>query len=155
MRHHGAVRCPVGVGSGCGTRPSPDGSAGSGRYLRVVEKVTRGCVGVAVTVAAFAAADALDGAVDHRIGVGFAGAWMLFLGTYCVLNFRRCRETHCAVTGPSWTLLGLLGLTSTLGPTVLGWYTVSIASGAFLVVLAAGYALEFRVLARTGRRTLR
>jgi hypothetical protein len=106
--------------------------------------------GVAVTVALFAAA----GAVSGRGGAAIAGAWMLAAGLYCLANFWHCREAHCAVTGPGWTLAGLLGLAAAVIPGgSLSWYRVSVQAAVFLVVLAAGYGLEYVVAARTGRRS--
>jgi hypothetical protein len=117
------------------------------RYRRVADPAVRGMAGVAVTLALFAAA----GAAGRR----FAGAWMLAAGLYCVANFWHCRETHCAVTGPGWTLAGLLELAATLTPGgSLAWYRVIVQAAVFLVVLGAGYGLEYVVAARTGRRSL-
>jgi hypothetical protein len=111
----------------------------------------RGVAGVAVTVALFAAA----GAVGGRGGAAIAGAWMLAAGLYCLANFWHCREAHCVVTGPGWTLAGLVGLAAAVTPGgSLSWYRVSVQAAVFLVVLAAGYGLEYLVAARTGRRSL-
>jgi hypothetical protein len=69
---------------------------------------------VVLTLAAFAGA----GAVGGRAGAAIAGAWMAVLGTYCLANFGHCRETHCAVTGPGWTLAALLGFAAVITPGV-------------------------------------
>ena len=119
------------------------------RWLRPIEAVLRGPVDVAITIAVFVTAGALDG----RAGLAVAGGWLLLSGLYCVLNFWLCRETHCVVTGVGWTLLGLLGLVAAMGP-ILPWYRVGIELVGYLVVLAAGYALQWVMAARTGRRTL-
>jgi hypothetical protein len=59
------------------------------------------------------------------------------------------------VTGPGWTLAGLLGLVAAVTPAgSLAWYRVSVQAAVFLVVLAAGYGLEHVAAARTGRRSL-
>ena len=130
-------------------------TAGPGRwvasYIRVVEHLTRGWVAVVLTAGSFA----LGGVLPERVGLAVASAWVLFLGTYCVLNFWHCRETHCVVTGWGWTPLGALGLTAAMGPARLSWFDVTMESAAFVVILGAAYALEAVVAARTGRRALR
>jgi hypothetical protein len=76
-------------------------------------------------------------------------------GTYCLANFWHCRETHCAATGPGWTLAAVLGFAAALAPgTALAWYRVTVETIAFVVILAAGYGLQYRVAARTGRRAI-
>ena len=121
------------------------------RYRRAVEPAVRGVAGVAVTVAFFAA----GGAVGGRAGLAIASVWVAIAGTYCLTNFWHCRETHCAVTGPGWTLAAALGFVAALAPgTGLSWYRVNTAAAVFVVVLAAGYGLEWLVAARTGRRAL-
>ena len=119
------------------------------RYRRAAEPAVRGVAGVVVTVAFFAAA----GAVGGRGGVAIASAWVAVAGSYCLANFWHCRETHCAVTGPGWTLTAMLGFAAALVPgTALSWYRVNVETLVFVVILAAGYGLECLVAARTGRR---
>ena len=121
------------------------------RFRRAVEPAVRGVAGVAVTVAFFAAAAAVGG----RGGVAIASAWVAVAGSYCLANFWHCRETHCAVTGPGWTLTAMLGFAAALAPgTALSWYRVNVETLMFVVILAAGYGLECLVAARTGRRAL-
>jgi len=121
------------------------------RYRRAVEPAVRGVAGVVVTVAFFAAGAAVGG----RAGLAIASVWVAIAGTYCLANFWHCRETHCAVTGPGWTLAAVLGFAAVLAPGAgLSWYRVNTATAVFVVVLAAGYGLEWLVTARTGRRAL-
>jgi hypothetical protein len=121
------------------------------RYRRAVEPAVRGVAGVVLTVVFFAAAAAVGG----RGGVAVASTWVAIAGTYCLANFRHCRETHCAVTGPGWTLAAVLGFAAALAPgAALGWYRVTVETVVFVVILAAGYGLEYLVAARTGRRAL-
>jgi len=150
-------RLPQGAAAGSPLRARP-GTGGRGawqiaeRYRRVVEPAVRGIAGVAASVAVFAAADAVGG----RAGVAIASAWVAVAGTYCLANFWHCRETHCAVTGPGWTLAALLGFAAAATPgTDLSWYRVTAQAVVFVAVLAAGYGLEQVIAARTGRRTLR
>jgi len=120
-------------------------------FRRAVEPAVRGVAGVAVTVAFFAAAVVVGG----RGGVAIASAWVAVAGSYCLANFWHCRETHCVVTGPGWTLAAVLGFAAALAPgTGLSWYRVNVETLVFVVILAAGYGLEYVVAARTGRRTL-
>ena len=121
------------------------------RYSRGVEPAVRGVAGVVVTVALFAAAAVVGG----RAGVAIASAWVAVAGTYCLANFWHCRETHCAVTGPGWALAAVLGFAAALAPGAsLSWYRVNVETMVFVVILAAGYGLEYVVAARTGRRAL-
>jgi hypothetical protein len=103
-----------------------------------------------VTVAFFTAAAAVGG----RSGVAIASAWIAVAGSYCLANFWHCRETHCAVTGPGWTLAAVLGFAAPAPGTGLAWYRVNVEALVFVVILAAGYGLEYVVAARTGRRAL-
>ena len=119
------------------------------RYRRGAEPAVRGVTGVVVTVAFFAAAAAVGG----RGGVAIASAWVAVAGAYCLANFWHCRETHCAVTGPGWTLTAALGFAAALAPgAALSWYRVNVETLVFVVILAAGYGLQCVVAARTGRR---
>jgi hypothetical protein len=121
------------------------------RYRRAVAPAVRGVAGVVVTVAFFAAAAAVGG----RAGVAIASVWVLVAGTYCLANFWHCREAHCAVTGPGWTLAAVLGFAAAVAPgTGLSWYRVNVETLVFVVILCAGYGLEYVVAARTGRRAL-
>jgi hypothetical protein len=120
-------------------------------YRRSVEPAVRGIAGVMAAVAFFAT----GGAVAGRVGLAIASVWVAIAGTYCLANFWHCRETHCAVTGPGWTLAAVLGFAAALAPgTGLAWYRVNAAAVVFVVVLAAGFGLEWLVASRTGRRAL-
>jgi hypothetical protein len=142
---------PGGLSQAAARSPLPGPASIAERYRRAAEPAVRGAAGVAVAVALFAAA----GAVGGRGGAAIAGAWMLAAGLYCLANFWHCREAHCAVTGPGWTLAGVLGLAAAVTPGgSLAWYRAGVQVAVFLVVLAAGYGLEYMVAARTGRRSL-
>jgi hypothetical protein len=143
---------PGGPSQAAARSPLRRPAAAADWYRRAAGPWVRGMRGVAVTVALFAAA----GAVGGRGGTALAGAWMLAAGLYCLANFRHCGEAHCVVTGPGWTLAGVLGLAAALTPGgSMAWYRVSVQAAVFLVVLAAGYGLEHVVAARTGQRSLR
>jgi len=142
-----------GDGASCAPLPADGREAGVATgYLRVAGRVLRGPAGVAVAVASFAAGAAVGG----RAGLAIASAYVTSIGVYCVLNFLRCRETHCAVTGPGFLLTAALGFAASLVPgPALSWYRTGTEAIVYLVILAAGYAVEWAVAARTGRRVLR
>jgi hypothetical protein len=124
----------------------------AGGYLRVTGPVLRGPAGVLMAVASFAAGAAVGG----RAGLAIASMYVTVIGVYCLLNFLYCRETHCGVTGPGFVLTAALGFAAALVPgSALAWYRAGTESIVYLGVLAAGYALEWAVAARTGRRVLR
>jgi hypothetical protein len=131
--------------------PPANGGVLSG-YLRAVEPLNRGPLGVGVFVAAFIAALAVGG----RAGLLLASTWLLFVGTWCLGNFWQCRETHCGVTGPGWTLTALVGFAAALASGgSLEWFSVSVEILLTLGILGLGYGLEAAVAASTGRRALR
>jgi hypothetical protein len=140
--------------AGCALPPAQGRGAGrvAAGYVRVTAPVLRGPAGVLVAVASFVVA----GAVGGRAGLAVASGYVTIIGAYCLLNFLHCRETHCGVTGPGFTLAALLGFAAALVPgPALSWYRTGTEAAVFLAVLAAGYGLEWAVAARTGRRVLR
>lgn len=89
-----------------------------------------------------------------RAGLAIASVWVAIAGLYCLANFWRCRATHCAVTGPGWTLAALLGFAAARAAGDRpGLVPVNAAVVVFVAVLAAGFGLEW-LASRTGRRTL-
>lgn len=118
------------------------------RYRRVVGPVVRFPAGIVPAVAAFAVA----GAIGGRVGIAVASAWIAISGSYCLLNFLACGETHCAVTGPGWTLTALLGFVAVAMPGgSLSWFHPNVEVGFYLAVLAIGYGLEWALVPRAGR----
>ena len=143
-----------GEGASCAPPPAYGRGAGrvAGSYLRVTGPVLRGPAGVLIAVASFAAGDAVGG----RAGLAAASAYVTVIGVYCLLNFLRCRETHCAVTGPGFLLTAALGFAAALVPgSAQPWSRTGTEAIVFLGILAAGYGLEQAAAARTGRRVLR
>lgn len=121
------------------------------RYRRLVEPVGRGPLGIGVTTGVFLAAAGIGGSASLVL----AAAWVLVSGLYCLANFWGCRETHCVVTGSGWTTLALVGFVLVAIPGgAPRWLQVDVLALVYLVVLAAGYALEGVVAARTGRHFL-
>jgi hypothetical protein len=93
-------------------------------------------------------------ALSGRSGVALASAYVLLVGAYCLLNFWACREAHCALTGPGFTLVGLLGVAAAIWPTRLPWYRVGVETVVYLAILAAGFAFERAVAARGTERSV-
>ncbi|GEM_PF-1205333 len=146
-------RCPPAGPGSCSPGPPPrPGRPGLvDAYRRVVEPAARWPGGAVATAAAFAAGAAVGG----RPGLAIFSAWMLVAGTYCLANFRHCREAHCAVTGPGWTLAAVLGFAAAAAPGAgMSWYRLGTQLAVVLAVLAAGHGLERLVAARTGGRAL-
>jgi hypothetical protein len=74
-----------------------------------------------------------------RGGLAVDGTAFLAAGSWCTLNFRRCRRAHCLVTGTGWLALGALSL----GEVAIGHSLVHGGEQViFLSVLAAGIAFE-------------
>ncbi len=60
-------------------------------------------------------------------------------GTWCALNFWRCRHAHCLLTGSGWLLLGLFAAVEAgLGRSLMGGDEQLV----FLAVLALGLIFE-------------
>jgi len=67
------------------------------------------------------------------------GVATLAAGTWCGLNFWRCRHAHCAVTAAGWLALSVVAFTgAALGHSLIGGYEQPV----FLAVLAAGLVFE-------------
>ena len=66
-------------------------------------------------------------------------AAFLAAGSWCTVNFWRCRQAHCLVTGPGWLLLAVFTLTEAgLGHSVISGDEQLV----FLGLLGAGAILE-------------
>jgi len=60
-------------------------------------------------------------------------------GTWCALNFWRCRQAHCLLTGSGWLLLALLAAAEAgLGHSLIGGDEQLV----FLAILAVGLGFE-------------
>ena len=72
--------------------------------------------------------------------------------SYCIVNFVRCREAHCVVTGVSWAALVALELVElALGRSL----TRGNEQAVFLTILVAGYCFEFFWRRRYGTNAIR
>ena len=74
-----------------------------------------------------------------RASLGGDGLAALVAGGWCSLNFWRCRQAHCLVTGAGWLVLALFAIVETgIGRSVIHGGEQII----FLAVLAAGLLFE-------------
>ncbi|SRR5579885_1201702 len=83
---------------------------------------------------------------------GLWAVFFLYVGSYCARNFLHCRETHCAITGPGWLILGLLALLGVVGLIhIPAWALLWVA---YLLVAALGFGMQWVISRRTGRQSL-
>lgn len=74
-----------------------------------------------------------------RPGLVVATAASLAAGAWCVVNFWRCRQPHCVVTGVGWSALAVL----TAVEAVLGHSLIGGSEGiAFVAILGVGLVYE-------------
>ena len=79
------------------------------------------------------------GHVPDRAGLAVAAVASLAPGGWCSVNFWRCRNAHCIVTGAGWLALdGLIIVETLLGHSLVGGFE----GVAFLAILAAGVLFE-------------
>jgi hypothetical protein len=80
-----------------------------------------------------------------------AAVYFLVLGGWCSLNFARCREAHCLITGAGFDVLALAALAA------FGldrhWY--NLLSLLILPVLVAGFSFEVVWTSRHGDNAVR
>jgi len=75
----------------------------------------------------------------------------LAASTYCLLNFWRCREAHCMVSGAGWALLARFEFVEP----ALGRSLIDRVEGlAFLIVLAVAICFEGLWRARYGTNSV-
>jgi hypothetical protein len=58
---------------------------------------------------------------------------LIWMGTACLANARRCTRTHCKFTGPFYLLMAVPVVALTFGALPLGAYGWSILGGAILL----------------------
>jgi hypothetical protein len=100
----------------------------------------------------FAVACLLVGAVSafdsyasrHGSIAGGIVAALLFLGysMYCVQNFLRCREIHCAVTGPGFLIAALLETLRLFGVAIQPSWPWAVFVGSYVVGMTVEYAFS-------------
>ena len=81
----------------------------------------------------------LAGILPMRPGLAVDALAAMAAGSWCALNFWRCRHAHCAVSGAGWLGLALLSFVEAgLGRSVIGGNEQPV----FLGVLGAALAFE-------------
>jgi hypothetical protein len=77
--------------------------------------------------------------LTHRADLAVDGLAALIAGSWCTLNFWRCRHAHCLITGPGWLALGLFAFSEAgLGHSLIG----GDEQPAFLAILGVAIAFE-------------
>jgi hypothetical protein len=110
-----------------------------------VPHVTRSAI-ICVVIIATIIIDALT--APHMPVVGNVVTAVMFFGfsAYCIQNFLRCREVHCAITGPGFLAAGILEL--------LRLFSVGdIADSLPWIVFVGSYLLGMAIELAHGART--
>jgi hypothetical protein len=97
----------------------------------------------------------LAGQIANELPSGYAMlpavGYFLALGGWCSLNFARCREAHCLVTGAGFDALAVTALVAVgLGR---DWYTL--LSVLIVPVLVGGFVFEAVWTSRQGSNAIR
>ena len=127
------VRSPVGVWR------SPPHLAGDTRAKRVVDRVLPTGVGRWVFFIAIAVSISAASSLPLLPGLALGATVTLLASAYCLLNFWRCREAHCIVSGIGWAALVVFEVAEiALGRSLIH----RDESLAFLIVLAGAVTFE-------------
>jgi len=127
------------VGSSGGVWCSPPHLAGDTRAKRVVDRVLPTGVRRWVFFGAIAVGISAATSLPLLPGLALGATVTLLASTYCLLNFWRCREAHCIVTGIGWAALAVFETAEiALGHSLLH----RDESLAFLIVLVGAVAFE-------------
>lgn len=106
---------------------------------RVDRLMPRTGLPVAAYYGAVVALLVVAGNVPMRLGLALDAVAALAAGSWCAVNFWRCRQAHCAVSGPLWLALGAFcTLEVALGHSVIAGDEQLV----FLGVLGAALAFE-------------
>ena len=117
---------PAGGASCCGPRAlwgwSPPALPAESHLAGLVDRwLPRTGLACLLFVAAVAGLLALAPHLSVRAGLADDGIAFLSAGSWCALNFWRCRHAHCLVSGAGWLGLGVLALAETgIGHSVIG-----------------------------------
>jgi hypothetical protein len=89
--------------------------------------------------------------LPKRLDLLSIGVASLAAGSWCAVNFWRCRHAHCLITGPSWlALAGFALVEAGLGRSLMRGDEAL----AFLGILAAGLAFECVWFCATGTHAI-
>ena len=92
---------------------------------------------------------ALDTRTGTHVGDSVATAYVALYGLYCLQNYPGCREAHCAITGPGFSVAALaMGLRTT---GILD-HCFGVPYVIFVLAAAAGHSVEARSVRVTGSR---
>ncbi len=93
----------------------------------------------------------LDLSTQSHLGDVIGLTYFAAFGFYCIQNFVGCREYHCMITGPGFTLAAIVMLLRITGVFDHGFGIPYLIGGlAFLI----GFTLEWRYWRRTGSHFL-
>jgi hypothetical protein len=89
--------------------------------------------------------------LPRRADLATVGLAAVAAGGWCTLNFWRCRQAHCALTGAGWLALAVFTFAeATVGRSVIGGDEALV----FLVVLGMGLVFETGWHVRRGTNSL-
>lgn len=117
----------------------PDLPADTPLNRRADRLLPRSGISAAVCFAAVIGLLSLAPHLPIRAALAAEGLAALAAGTWCGLNYWRCRHAHCAVTGTGWLMLGVLAFTgAALGHSLISGYEQPV----FLAVLIVALVFE-------------
>jgi hypothetical protein len=126
---------------------SPARLASDSSLKRLADRLLPTGTGQWIFFGAVVAAVSLAPNLSRRGGLALAAVATLAGSAWCLVNFWRCREAHCIVSGLGWAVLGALGVLETgLGHSLIGGY----GGAVFIAVLVVAYMFEFVWRARYG-----
>jgi hypothetical protein len=118
---------------------SPSHLAEDTRAKRVVDRFLPTTVWRWVFFGAVAIAISAATSLPSRPGLALGATATFLAGTYCLLNFWRCREAHCIVSGIGWSGLAVFEIVEiTFGRSLIHREE----SLVFLLVLVVAVAFE-------------
>ncbi|MFZ0169208.1 MAG: hypothetical protein WAL64_07270 [Candidatus Dormiibacterota bacterium] len=118
---------------------SPPQLSGDGLAKRLADRVLPSGLWLCLFFAIVAMGLSASPQLPSRAGLALGAITTLAASTYCLLNFWRCREAHCIVSGTGWALLALFEF----GEFGAGRSLIDRSEGlAFLIVLGLAFAFE-------------
>lgn len=87
-----------------------------------------------------AVVDARSVANGATWGEWLAFSWFALYGIYCIQNFLSCREVHCGITGPGFTIAAVLALLHLRG---VGTYDPLLPWSVFAAAAIVGRIVEY------------
>src|SRR6266540_2835733 len=132
----GSSGCGPGARWGWSPPPLPADTPAKRRVDRILPRA--GLPAVVYFAAVFTVLN-LAGILPTRADLGAVGLAALAAGSWCGLNFWRCRHAHCVVTGAGWLALAVFAFVEAgLGHSLIGGNEPPV----FLAVLGTGLVFE-------------